>query len=394
MDFNKYVSKAAATIPPSGIRKFFDIAAEMKDCISLGVGEPDFITPTNFSKYGIDSVNQGKTQYTSNNGLIELRRAIAKYLKDRYNLDYCADTDILVTVGASEGIDISLRMLINPGDEVVVPSPSYVSYAPCISLCGGVAVPINCKAENAFKLTAEELENAITEKTKALILPYPNNPTGAIMEREYLEAIAPVIEKHDLIVISDEIYSELTYGGQRHVSIAEIDGMYDRTIVLNGFSKAFAMTGWRIGYIATNATFIAAMRKIHQYAIMCAPTASQYVALGALEESFKNNYKEVSKMVAEYDKRRKYLVGRLNEMGLSCFEPKGAFYAFPCVSSTGMNGQEFATSLLKAKKVAVVPGDAFGESGKDFVRISYAYSVESIKKALDKIEEFLNELKK
>ncbi len=394
MDFNKYISKAASEIPPSGIRKFFDIAAEMKDCISLGVGEPDFITPTNFSKYGIDSVNQGKTQYTSNNGLIELRRAIAKYLKDRYTLEYSADTDILVTVGASEGIDIALRMLINPGDEVIVPSPSYVSYAPCISLCGGVPVPINCKAENSFKLTPQELENAISKKTKALILPYPNNPTGAIMERKYLEAIAPIIEKHDLIVISDEIYSELTYGDERHVSIAEIPGMYDRTILLNGFSKAFAMTGWRIGYIATNATFIAAMRKIHQYAIMCAPTASQYVALGALEESLKNNYKEVSEMVAEYDKRRKYLVNRLNEIGLTCFEPKGAFYAFPCVASTGMNGQEFATTLLKAKKVAVVPGDAFGDSGKDFVRISYAYSVESIKKALDKIEEFLKELKK
>lgn len=394
MDFNKYISKAASEIPPSGIRKFFDIAAEMKDCISLGVGEPDFITPTNFSKYGIDSVNQGKTQYTSNNGLIELRRAIAKYLKDRYTLEYSADTDILVTVGASEGIDIALRMLINPGDEVIVPSPSYVSYAPCISLCGGVPVPINCKAENSFKLTPQELENAISKKTKALILPYPNNPTGAIMERKYLEAIAPIIEKHDLIVISDEIYSELTYGDERHVSIAEIPGMYDRTILLNGFSKAFAMTGWRIGYIATNATFIAAMRKIHQYAIMCAPTASQYVALGALEESLKNNYKEVSEMVAEYDKRRKYLVNRLNEIGLTCFEPKGAFYAFPCVASTGMNGQEFATTLLKAKKVAVVPGNAFGDSGKDFVRISYAYSVESIKKALDKIEEFLKELKK
>jgi aminotransferase len=394
MDFNKYISKAASEIPPSGIRKFFDIAAEMKDCISLGVGEPDFITPTNFSKYGIDSVNQGKTQYTSNNGLIELRRAIARYLKDRYALEYSADTDILVTVGASEGIDIALRMLINPGDEVIVPSPSYVSYAPCISLCGGVPVPINCKAENSFKLTPQELENAISKKTKALILPYPNNPTGAIMERKYLEAIAPIIEKHDLIVISDEIYSELTYGDERHVSIAEIPGMYDRTILLNGFSKAFAMTGWRIGYIATNATFIAAMRKIHQYAIMCAPTASQYVALGALEESLKNNYKEVSEMVAEYDKRRKYLVNRLNEIGLTCFEPKGAFYAFPYVASTGMNGQEFATTLLKAKKVAVVPGDAFGDSGKDFVRISYAYSVESIKKALDKIEEFLKELKK
>lgn len=394
MDFNKYISKAASEIPPSGIRKFFDIAAEMKDCISLGVGEPDFITPTNFSKYGIDSVNQGKTQYTSNNGLIELRRAIAKYLKDRYTLEYSADTDILVTVGASEGIDIALRMLINPGDEVIVPSPSYVSYAPCISLCGGVPVPINCKAENSFKLTPQELENAISKKTKALILPYPNNPTGAIMERKHLEAIAPIIEKHDLIVISDEIYSELTYGDERHVSIAEIPGMYDRTILLNGFSKAFAMTGWRIGYIATNATFIAAMRKIHQYAIMCAPTASQYVALGALEESLKNNYKEVSEMVAEYDKRRKYLVNRLNEIGLTCFEPKGAFYAFPCVASTGMNGQEFATTLLKAKKVAVVPGNAFGDSGKDFVRISYAYSVESIKKALDKIEEFLKELKK
>lgn len=394
MDFEKYVGKAAAAIPPSGIRKFFDIAAEMKDCISLGIGEPDFITPDNFCKYGIDSINAGKTQYTSNNGLLELRVAIAEYLKDRYNLSYKADTDILVTVGASEGIDIALRMLINPGDEVIIPSPSYVSYAPCVSLCQGVAVPINCQAKNSFKLMPDELEAAITPKTKVLILPYPNNPTGAIMEREYLEAIAPIIEKNDLIVLSDEIYSELTYGGKRHVSIAEIPSMYDRTIVLNGFSKAFAMTGWRIGYIAANKTFIAAMRKIHQYAIMCAPTASQYVALGALKESLKNGYKEVNGMVDKYNERREYLVARLNKMGLSCFEPRGAFYVFPCVASTGLDGQGFANALLQSKRVAVVPGDAFGASGKDFVRISYAYSIESIKKALDKIEEFVKEQKK
>lgn len=391
MNYEKYLSKQAAAIPPSGIRKFFDIAAEMKDCISLGVGEPDFITPKSFSQAGIDSILSGKTQYTSNNGLLELRKEISKYLKETTGNNYDPNDEILVTVGASEAIDIALRMLLNPGDEVIVPSPSYVSYAPCVSLCNGVPVPIDCKVENSFKLMPEELEAAITPKTKALILPYPNNPTGAIMERKYLEAIAPVIIKHDLIVLSDEIYSELTYGGV-HCSITSIPGMFERTILMNGFSKAFAMTGWRIGYIAAPKVFALTMRKIHQYAIMCAPTAGQYTALAALKSSFETDFYEVKNMTNQYNARREFLVKRLNEMGLNCFEPKGAFYVFPCVKSTGMDGQTFAETLLKRKSVAVVPGIAFGSSGKDFVRISYAYSIEKLKLAMDKIEEFLNEL--
>lgn len=393
MDYSKIISDRAAAIPPSGIRKFFDIAAEMKDCISLGVGEPDFITPSNFSKAAIQSVEAGKTQYTSNSGLTELRKAISEYLVRSIGIKYDAATEILITVGASEAIDLALRMLINPGDEILVPSPSYVSYAPCVSLCNGTPVPIHCKAENMFKLTPAEIEAVVTSKTKAIILPYPNNPTGAIMEKEYLEAIAPVIEKYNLIVLSDEIYSELTYGGLQHVSIASVKGMRERTIVLNGFSKAFAMTGWRIGYVAAPPEMLAVMRKIHQYAIMCAPTASQYCALAALEESFKNDFAEVKAMREKYDERRTYLVSRLNAIGLKCFEPKGAFYAFPSVESTGMTGDQFAEALLYAEKVAVVPGSAFGECGKNFVRISYAYSIDSIRKALDKIEHFLLTLK-
>lgn len=394
MDYTKIISNAAATIPPSGIRKFFDIAAEMKDCISLGVGEPDFITPKNFSSLGMDSVTSGKTQYTSNSGLLELRRAIAKYEKLSIGVDYDPAKEILVTVGASEAIDLALRALINPGDEILVPTPSYVSYAPCVTLCGGVPVVINTKAENQFKLTPEEILAAVTDKTKALILPYPNNPTGGIMERNFLEAIAPILREKQIMVLSDEIYCELTYGGEKHVSIAELDGMRDLTIVLNGFSKAFAMTGWRVGYACAPAPVLAIMRKIHQYAIMCAPTASQYTALAALEESFKDDFAEVKAMREKYDERRVYLVDRLNAMGLTCFEPRGAFYAFPSVKSTGLTGDEFAEKLLFTKKVAVVPGSAFGESGRDFIRISYAYSIENIKKALDTIEEFLSELKK
>jgi aminotransferase len=393
MDYDKYMSKEAMSIPPSGIRKFFDIAAEIKDCISLGVGEPDFITPKAFSQAGIDSVLSGKTQYTSNNGLLELREEIARYLEDTTGNKYDPKNEILVTVGASEAIDLALRMLINPGDEIIIPSPSYVSYAPCVTLCRGIPVPIHCKVENQFKVTPKELKAVITKKTKAMILPYPNNPTGAIMEREYLEAIAPIIKEHDLIVLSDEIYSELTYGGT-HYSITSIPGMAERTILMNGFSKAFAMTGWRIGYLAAPLTFALTMRKIHQYAIMCAPTAGQYTALAALKSSYEDNFSEVKEMRRQYDERRRFLVERLNKMGLSCFEPKGAFYVFPCVKSTGMDGQEFANTLLKEKKVAVVPGDAFGESGKDFVRISYAYSIQKLRLAMDKIEEFLNERKK
>ena len=393
MDYSKVLSKSALKIPPSGIRKFFDIAAEMKDCISLGVGEPDFITPPPFGAAGIKSIADGKTQYTSNSGLKELRCAISCYLHDSIDVDYEPETEVLVTVGASEAIDLALRALLNPGDEVLVPSPSYVSYAPCVELTGGVAVAIDTKAENMFKLTPEELTEKITPRTKALILPYPNNPTGAIMEKEYLEKIAPVILKHNLIVVSDEIYSELTYGEEPHCSIASLPDMWERTVVINGFSKAFAMTGWRVGYVAAPSEILAIMRKIHQYAIMCAPTAGQYAALEALEHSFRNDFAEVKEMRRQYNERRIYLVNRLNDMGLKCFEPRGAFYAFPSVKSTGMDGEHFAEKLLFNKKVAVVPGSAFGASGKDFIRISYAYSVEAICKALDKIEEFLEEIK-
>ena len=393
MDYSKVLSKSALKIPPSGIRKFFDIAAEMKDCISLGVGEPDFITPQPFGAAGIKSIADGKTQYTSNSGLKELRCAISCYLHDSIDVDYEPETEVLVTVGASEAIDLALRALLNPGDEVLVPSPSYVSYAPCVELTGGVAVAIDTKAENMFKLTPEELTEKITPRTKALILPYPNNPTGAIMEKEYLEKIAPVILKHDLIVVSDEIYSELTYGEEPHCSIASLPDMWERTVVINGFSKAFAMTGWRVGYVAAPSDILAIMRKIHQYAIMCAPTAGQYAALEALEHSFRNDFAEVKEMRRQYNERRIYLVNRLNDMGLKRFEPRGAFYAFPSVKSTGMDGEHFAEKLLFNKKVAVVPGSAFGASGKDFIRISYAYSVEAICKALDKIEEFLEEIK-
>lgn len=393
MDYDKIIGVNARKIPPSGIRKFFDIAAEMKDCISLGVGEPDFVTPGPFREAAIKSINQGKTQYTSNSGLKELRMAVTCYLHESIGVDYDPINEVLITVGASEGIDIALRALLNPGDEVLVPMPSYVSYSPCVKLAGGVAVTIDTKAENKFKLTAEELTEKITPKTKALILPYPNNPTGAIMEREYLEKIAPIIIKHNLIVITDEIYSELTYGDQPHVSIASLPGMWERTILINGFSKSFAMTGWRVGYVAAPPELAAAMRKIHQYVIMCAPTAGQYAAVQALEHSFRNDYAEVKEMKKQYNERRIYLVNRLNDMGLDCFEPRGAFYAFPSVASTGMTGEHFAEKLLYSKRVAVVPGSAFGASGRDFIRISYAYSIDAIKTALDKIEEFLQEIK-
>lgn len=392
MDYSKIIGEFAKKIPPSGIRKFFDIAAEMPDCISLGVGEPDFVTPAAFCEAAIKSINDGITQYTSNSGLKELRMAVTCYLHESIGVDYDPVNEVLITAGASEGIDIAMRALLNPGDEVLVPSPSYVSYVPCVELQGGKAVSIDTLAENKFKLTPEEIEEAVTDKTKALILPYPNNPTGAVMEREYLEKLVPVIIKHNLIVVSDEIYSELTYGEEPHVSIASLPGMWERTIVINGFSKSFAMTGWRVGYVAAPPELAAVMRKIHQYVIMCAPTAGQYAALRALEHSFRTDYAEVREMRKQYNERRIYLVNRLNDMGLKCFEPRGAFYAFPSVASTGLTGEHFAEKLLYSKRVAVVPGSAFGRSGRDFVRISYAYSIEMIKKALDRIEEFLREL--
>lgn len=373
-------------IQPSGIRKFFDIVSEMKDAISLGVGEPDFDTPWSIREEGIYSLERGRTFYTSNAGLKELREEICHYLKRKYDLNYRLN-QVLVTVGGSEAIDIGLRAMVNPGEEVIIPQPSYVSYLPCAVLADAVPVTINLKEENQFKLTAEELRAAITEKTKVLILPFPNNPTGAIMNREELEEIAKVIIEKDIFVISDEIYSELTYDG-KHVSIASIPGMEDRTIVINGFSKAFAMTGWRLGYAVGPENIIAQMTKIHQFAIMCAPTNSQFAAVEAL----RNCDSDVEKMVEAYDQRRRFLLHAFKEMGLDCFEPFGAFYVFPSIKKFGMTSDEFATRLLKEEKVAVVPGTAFGDCGEGFLRISYAYSIDNLKVALERISNFVKRL--
>ena len=379
---------------PSGIRKFFEIAATRKDCISLGVGEPDFVTPEKFSRAGIQRILDGKTQYTANAGLMELRKAISKYLDGFIGVHYDPASEVIVTVGASEGLDAAFRAVCAPGDEVLVPEPCFVCYAPLVSLTGATPVAVKCHIEDEFKLNPAEVEAAITDKTKAIIVAFPNNPTGGVMEKADLEAIVPIIEKHDLMVFSDEIYGELVYNGLKFTSIASIGNMRERTIILSAFSKAFAMTGWRLGYICAPKPVMDVVYKIHQYGIMCAPTAAQYAALAALEESFKDDFAEVAEMRSKYDERRRYLVDRLNAMGLTCFEPRGAFYAFPWVKSTGMDGEQFALALLDAKNVAVVPGGAFGDSGKDFISISYAYSVEAIKTALDKIEEFLAEIKK
>lgn len=392
MDYSKLIGKAASVIPPSGIRKFFDLVAEMKDAISLGVGEPDYVTPQNIRQAAIDSINAGITQYTSNSGLLELREEIATYLKERYNVSYDARNEIAITVGASEAIDLTLRAILNPGDEVLVPDPSYVSYAPCVTLCGGTPVSVYTCEEYEFKLLPEEIEKKITPKTKAIILPFPNNPTGGIMEKDKLEAIAEVIKKHDLLVISDEIYAELTYGDS-HVSIASLPDMWERTVLINGFSKAFAMTGWRVGYVAAPVEIFKPILKIHQYAIMCAPTCSQYAALEALKSGRQDGYTTVCQMRDDYDNRRKFMVEGLRKAGLKCFEPKGAFYLFPSVGHLGVTGEEFAEGLLKAKSVAVVPGSAFGESGKYHVRCCYATSMEKLKIAVQKIAEYVEELK-
>lgn len=384
------LSDTIVNIKPSGIRKFFDIVTEMKDAISLGVGEPDFDTPWRVRDEAIYSLEQGRTFYTSNSGLKELKEEIAIYLNRKYDLYYNPSNEIIVTVGGSEAIDLALRAMLDPGDEVLIPQPSYVSYDPCTVLTGGVPVPIPLKEENEFRLTAKELEDAITDKTKILVLPFPNNPTGAIMERKDLEALVDVIVKYDLFVLTDEIYSELSYGENAHVSIASFEGMKERTIYINGFSKAFAMTGWRLGYACGPENIISQMLKIHQYAIMCAPTTSQYAAVEAL----RNCDEEVAAMKEEYDGRRRYLVRRLREMGLKCFEPYGAFYIFPSVQEFGMTSEEFATRFLHEQKVAVVPGSAFGESGEGFIRISYAYSLEQLKEALDRMEKFITDLRK
>ena len=375
-------------IKPSGIRKFFDIVSEMKDAISLGVGEPDFDTPWHIRDEGIYSLEKGKTHYTSNAGLMELRQEICNYLQRKQGLTYHPAKEVLITVGGSEAIDMGLRAMCNPGDEVLIPQPSYVSYEPCAVLAGAKPVIINLKAENEFRLTAQELEDAITEKTKILILPFPNNPTGAIMERKDLEAIAEVILKHDIFVMSDEIYSELTYK-EKHVSIAELPGMQERTILINGFSKAYAMTGWRLGYACGPEAIIQQMTKIHQFAIMCAPTTSQHAAVEAL----KNGDNDVEEMRTAYNQRRRYLMHALREIGLECFEPYGAFYVFPCIKEFGMTSDEFAERLLEEEKLAVVPGTAFGDCGEGFLRISYAYSLERLKEALGRLGRFVERLR-
>ena len=375
-------------IKPSGIRKFFDIAAGMEGVISLGVGEPDFPTPWHIRREGIKSLEKSKTRYTSNAGLIELRKEICSYISRRYGVEYEADGEVLVTVGGSEGIDGAIRALVAPGDEVIIPQPSFVCYEPIVRLAGGIPVIIELKAENQFRLTADELRGAITDKTKLLIFPFPCNPTGAIMEKEDVESIAEVLRHTNVCVLSDEIYSELTYGGKRHVSIASVDGMRERTVLINGFSKSYSMTGWRMGYACAPAPIIAQMTKIHQFAIMSAPTTSQYAAIEAL----RNGDDDVATMVAEYDMRRRLMVNGFNRMGMDCFEPKGAFYCFPSIKRTGMTSERFCEELLRSKKVAVVPGSAFGESGEGFVRVSYCYSTEHIKEALSRIEEFLREI--
>lgn len=382
------LSDKVIKMKPSGIRKFFDIVSEMPDAISLGVGEPDFDTPWNIREEGIYSLEKGRTFYTSNAGLLELREAICEYNERRFQLMYDPKKEIMLTVGGSEGIDVALRAMLNPGDEVIIPEPCYVSYLPCVQLADGVPVTISLKNENQFRLTKEELEAAITDKTKILVMAFPNNPTGAIMTREDLEAIAEVIIKHDLYVISDEIYAELTYSGN-HVSIASLPGMRERTIVIGGFSKAFAMTGWRLGYAMGPAMIMEQMIKIHQFAIMCAPTTSQYAAIVAMRDCDK----DVVHMREAYDQRRRYMLNAFKEMGLPCFEPKGAFYLFPDIREFGIPSEEFATGLLKAKKLAVVPGDAFGDCGEGFLRISYAYSLEELKTAVGRLAEFVEELR-
>ena len=382
------LSKTITTIEPSGIRKFFDIVSEMDDAISLGVGEPDFDTPWHIRDEGIYSLEKGRTFYTSNAGLKELKIEISKYLDRRFGLSYDYNKEMLVTVGGSEAIDIAMRAMLDPQDEVLIPQPSYVSYVPCCVLANGTPVPIELKAENEFRLTAEELEAAITPKTKLLVMPFPNNPTGAVMEKKDLDAVAEVVKKHDLFVLSDEIYAELTYL-DNHVSIASIPGMRERTIVINGFSKSHAMTGWRLGYACGPEVIIKQMLKIHQFAIMCAPTTSQYAAVEAL----RNGDEDVAMMREEYNGRRRYVLERFKEMGLSCFEPFGAFYAFPCIKDLGMTSDEFATKLLQTKKVAVVPGTAFGACGEGFLRISYAYSLDDLRIALDRVAEFVTEIR-
>ncbi len=383
-----WVSPRVRNLEPSGIRKFFDVVLQMEDVISLGVGEPDFVTPWHVREEGIYALEKGRTTYTSNAGLLELRQEICRYLSEQYQIDYRPIDQILVTIGASEAIDLAIRAVIEPGDEVLIPEPSYVSYSPCVILAGGVPIAVPTTEKTRFRLTGKDLESCITDKTKMLILPYPNNPTGAIMEVENLWDIAAVLKKHNLLIVSDEIYSELTYN-TKHVSIASLPKMYKRTLVINGFSKAFAMTGWRLGYIAGDPEIIAAMTKIHQFSIMCTPTISQYAAIEAL----RNGMDSVERMRKEYDLRRKFIVHGFREMGLTCFEPQGAFYVFPSIKSLGLSSEEFCERLLREERVAVVPGNAFGKCGEGYIRCSYAYSLKNLEHALVRIKRFVDRLK-
>ena len=383
------LSKTVVDIKPSGIRKFFDIVSEMPEAISLGVGEPDFDTPWHIRAEGIYALEKGKTFYTSNSGLLELRQEICAWYARKYDVHYNPRTETVMTVGGSEGIDIALRAMLDPGDEVIIPEPCYVSYLPCVQLIGGVPVTIELKNENEFRLTAQELLDAITDKTKVLILAYPSNPTGAIMTKEDLEPIAKICQEKDIFVISDEIYSELTYGDQTHCSIASLPGMRDRTIVINGFSKAYAMTGWRLGYALAPEPIAVQMTKIHQFAIMCAPTVSQYAAV----EAIKNGDDDIDKMRTSYNQRRRLLLNAFREMNLPCFEPKGAFYVFPCIKEFGITSDEFATRLIHEEELAVVPGTAFGDCGEGFLRISYAYSIDQLREAMIRMERFITKLR-
>ena len=390
INYEELLNENIKNVKPSGIRKFFDIANEMEDIISLSVGEPDFTTPWHVREAGIHSLEKGRTWYTPNRGFSELREEISKYFKRRFSVEYVPEKEVLVTVGGSEAIDLCIRSLISAGDEVLIPQPCFVCYEPMTIMAGGTPVIINTRAEDEFRLTPEQLEEKITDKTKLLILPFPNNPTGAVMRREDLEKIAEVLRKHNIIVLSDEIYGELTYGDERHVSFAEIEGMKERTIVVNGFSKSYAMTGWRLGYALGPEKLIEKMTILHQYAIMSAPTTAQYAAIEAL----KNGDEDIVKMRNEYDLRRRLIVSGFRKMGFECFEPDGAFYVFPCIKNTGLTSEEFCTRLIREKHVAVVPGTAFGECGEGFVRVSYSYSISHIREALKRIQEFADELKK
>lgn len=383
------LNKSVVQMKPSGIRKFFDIAEQMQDVITLGVGEPDFVTPWHIREAGIQSLEQAHTRYTANRGLLELREEIAAFMKRKYTLNYDAKTDILVTVGGSEGIDACIRSIVEPGDEVIIPEPSFVCYVPLVEISGGVPVIINTKAENSFRITADELREHITDKTKLLILPYPNNPTGSVMRREHLEEIAEVLRDTNVLILSDEIYAELTYGNERHVSIAEIDGMYERSVVVSGFSKTYSMTGWRLGFACGPAPIIKQMTKIHQFGIMSSPTTSQYAAVEAL----RNGDDDIKSMLDKYDARRRFVVNSFRSMGLDCFEPEGAFYLFPCIKSTGMTSDEFCEKLLSEKHVAAIPGSAFGKCGEGFIRVSYCNSLRNLQKACELIAEFLDEHK-